>query len=549
MRLRLVNGLREDFEKIFTGSNHSTSPFYRHPDGIRFSPSLRDDYRLPPGAGKNRCLPADALHAPDRRRPLPAVRGAKSQFKKTLRLSLPAPNRTYSGVLSRKSWEVPHCSPDDATACIWNDHRSQVRMCIRPLGSARNRPARFFTSRTDFGTFETARTRDAVPVPCRDFQPLQDAMHYQNVCLEAFGYTLPQEIVTSEEIERRLEPLYRRLRLPAGRLELMSGIGERRFWEPEVLPSDKSVESGEKALRAAGLERRHVGALIHGSVCRDYLEPATACRVHHRLGLPPACTIYDVSNACLGLLNGILQAANMIELGHVRAALVVGTESSRPLIETTIETLNRDLSLTREAVKSAVASLTIGSGSCAVLLTDRELSRTGNRLFAAAVRCIPIIMNSAIATATKPSGAGCIHSWTRIRKSCSTRESRRAWRPLPTSCETRAGRQTKSIGRFATRSARASQADARIPGTRPTRRFHYLPLAGQHRIRGLADRHGHRSGCGFVRAGDNLALLGIGSGINSVMLGVRWQKRGRLPVAASRKTRVDMPAVNVTVTA
>ena len=29
---------------------------------------------------------------------------------------------------------------------------------------------------------------------------------------------------------------------------------------------------------------------------------------------------------------------------------------------------------------------------------------------------------------------------------------------------------------------------------------------------------------GHGRAGDKLALLGIGSGINSVMIGVRWQK-------------------------
>ena len=49
-------------------------------------------------------------------------------------------------------------------------------------------------------------------------------MLYQNVCLEAFAYTLPDEIVTSAEIESRLEPLYRRLRLPEGRLELMTGI-------------------------------------------------------------------------------------------------------------------------------------------------------------------------------------------------------------------------------------------------------------------------------------------------------------------------------------
>ena len=219
-------------------------------------------------------------------------------------------------------------------------------------------------------------------VPCRL------AMQYQNVCLEAIACTLPGEIVTSEEIEARLDPLYRRLRLPEGRLELMTGIVERRFWPPGRLPSEKSVETAEKAIRIAGIEKRHVGALVHGSVCRDFLEPATACGVHHRLGLPSSCAVYDVSNACLGLLNGVVQVANMIELGQIRAGVVVGTESSRGLVETTIRQLNADTSLSRSDIKLAVASLTIGSGSAAIVLCDRELSRTGNRLLGGVMRSV-----------------------------------------------------------------------------------------------------------------------------------------------------------------
>jgi len=211
-------------------------------------------------------------------------------------------------------------------------------------------------------------------------------MRYQNVCLEAFAYTLPEEVVSSEQIEAWLEPLYRRLRLPEGRLELMSGIRERRFWAPGTLPSEKSLDTAEKAIRIAGVDKREIGALVHGSVCRDFLEPATACGVHHGLGLPGDCIVYDVSNACLGILNGIVQVANMIELGQIRAGVVVGTESSRSLVETTIERLNRDDSLSRRDVKLAIASLTIGSGSAAVVLVDRELSQTGNRLLGGAVQ-------------------------------------------------------------------------------------------------------------------------------------------------------------------
>ncbi len=205
-------------------------------------------------------------------------------------------------------------------------------------------------------------------------------MIYRHVCLESVGFALPDEVVTSAEIEQRLAPLYERLRLPKGRLEMMTGIRERRFWPAGMLPSVKSVASGEQAICAAGIDRLKIGALIHGSVCRDFLEPATAAAVHHRLQLPRDCLVYDVSNACLGLLNGMIQVANMIELGQIRAGLVVGTESARPLVETTIERLNGDPAITRAGLKPAIASLTIGSGSAAALLVHGDDSRSQCRL-------------------------------------------------------------------------------------------------------------------------------------------------------------------------
>jgi 3-oxoacyl-[acyl-carrier-protein] synthase-3 len=97
--------------------------------------------------------------------------------------------------------------------------------------------------------------------------------------------------------------------------------------------------------------------------------------------------IYDVSNACLGLLNGMVQIASMIELGQIRAGVVVGTECGRELVDNTIEILNADTSLTRETVKNFIASLTIGAASAAIVLCDEELSRTGNRLTTAIVHC------------------------------------------------------------------------------------------------------------------------------------------------------------------
>ncbi|MCA9130575.1 MAG: 3-oxoacyl-ACP synthase III [Planctomycetales bacterium] len=211
-------------------------------------------------------------------------------------------------------------------------------------------------------------------------------MLFQRVNIESIGFTLPPEVYASSDIEELLKPAYQRLRLPAGRLELMSGIRERRFWPRGTSISHPSLRSAQLALEGSSISPDEIGCLIHASVCRDYLEPATACSVHAGLGLSADCWVYDLSNACLGLLSGMVQIATLIELGAIRAGVVVGTESSRNLVESTVNTLNQDLSLTRQSIKPSFASLTIGSGSCAIVLADRELSQTDNRLHACVAR-------------------------------------------------------------------------------------------------------------------------------------------------------------------
>jgi 3-oxoacyl-[acyl-carrier-protein] synthase-3 len=350
-------------------------------------------------------------------------------------------------------------------------------------------------------------------------------MKYHKVCIEAVGYTLPDEIVTSDEIERRLEPLYRRLRLPEGRLELMTGIRERRFWPAGTLPGDISVESAARAIRLAELDVQHVGALIHGSVCRDYLEPATACGVHHRLDLPSECLVYDVSNACLGILNGIVQVANMIELGQIRAGIVVGTEIGRPLVETTIAALNADESLTRDQVKLAVSSLTIGSGSAAVVLTDRQLSRTGNRLLAATARANT--SGHELCRSGRDESVGCD-----MRPLMETDSQRLLQEGVSTGVATFAafldelGWSRDDIDKTFCHQVGAAHRKLMLEslGLDPTIDFASFETLGNTGAVALPLTLALGIEQGHLKQNDHAALLGIGSGINSIMLAVDWQR-------------------------
>jgi 3-oxoacyl-[acyl-carrier-protein] synthase-3 len=364
-------------------------------------------------------------------------------------------------------------------------------------------------------------------------------MHYQHVCVETFASTLPDEIVTSEQIETWLAPLYERLKLPPGRLELMTGIRQRRFWPRGMLPSEKSVETGEKAIRTAGIDRRQIGALVHASVCRDYLEPATAASVHQRLGLPSDCLIYDVSNACLGILNGMLQVANMIELGQIRAGLVVGTEGSRQLVETTIRHLNETQTLTRDDMKLAVASLTIGSASAAVLLCDRELTRTHNRLTTAVARANTQFCDLCHSGRDEAAADG--------MQPLMTTDSERLMREGVALAEEAftdflavAGWSADEIDKtfcHQVGSAHRKLLFAAL-GLDPRIDFGTLEFLGNTGSAALPVSAALGIERGHLKPGDRVALLGIGSGINTLMLGVEWQTSPvevDAPQARSRK--------------
>jgi 3-oxoacyl-[acyl-carrier-protein] synthase-3 len=350
-------------------------------------------------------------------------------------------------------------------------------------------------------------------------------MRYRHVCIESLGYSIPEEIIRSDEVEQRLAPLYQRLKLPEGRLELMSGIQERRLWPRESRPSDHSIVSGRKAIESAEIDPQQIGCLIHGSVCRDQLEPATACRVHHALALPENCLVYDISNACLGLLNGILQVANLIELGQIKAGLIVGTEDSRTLLESTIAELNRDQSLTRDAVKPAFASLTIGSASAAVLLAHESVSRTKNHLTAAAGRAHTA--HHELCAGGHAAGGG---NGSQILMQ--TDSEQLLAEGLAAGIETfsqfldASDWDREQIHKTICHQVGGTHRRMMLEslGLTPERDYATFPWLGNTGSVALPITLAMAVENGFIGEHEHVALLGIGSGINCVMLAVDWQR-------------------------
>ena len=187
------------------------------------------------------------------------------------------------------------------------------------------------------------------------------------------------EIVTSAWIDEQLVDVFERCNVRPGLLEEVAGITERRWWPEEMRFDTAAALAGEQAIVAAGIDRSRIGMLISTSVCKHHLEPSVACAVHHHLDLAPGCLNFDLGNACLGFVNAMHLAATSIDAGQIEYALIVDGEGSRHTQLQTIARLKEEAHGTGD-VYDEFASLTLGSGSAAMVLGSLEASPDAHRI-------------------------------------------------------------------------------------------------------------------------------------------------------------------------
>jgi len=346
-------------------------------------------------------------------------------------------------------------------------------------------------------------------------------MKYNDVFIDAFGYELPPNVITSDDLEKRLEPVISGAAAEQRQLEAITGIQERRFWDRGFRMSTGAIMAGRKALAASAVKPQDIGMLIYGGVCRDHLEPATACAVADGLDIGPQTEIYDVSNACLGVLNGIVQLANAIELGQIQTGMVVSCESARQIVEQTIDRLakTRDMGV----FKKSLATLTGGSGAVAVVLTHRRLADRGHHL-QGGVACsntryhrlciwgpdtgIPATMPLVMET----DSVAVLENGVALGKQTYRHFRQTIWndpeQPDKIICHQVGSTHQRTI------------LDAlKIPVEKDFTTYRYLGNIGTVSLPITAAIAAER---GFLKTGDKVGLFGIGSGLNCLLLGVRW---------------------------
>jgi len=178
------------------------------------------------------------------------------------------------------------------------------------------------------------------------------------------GAYIPEQRVTSREIMEQIDS-ENRFGLDVHWLERVTGIIERRVSDPGLEPSDIASLAALEALDCACCLVKDVDAIIYAGMTRDKVEPSTAHYVQHKLGAKNAIAL-DVSNACLGFMNGIHLMDALIATGQVRRGLIVTGEQGSRYVQNALELLinTRD----REMLNRLAAGLTLGDAGGAVLL-------------------------------------------------------------------------------------------------------------------------------------------------------------------------------------
>jgi 3-oxoacyl-[acyl-carrier-protein] synthase III len=188
------------------------------------------------------------------------------------------------------------------------------------------------------------------------------------VRIESLGIHLPEKRITMAEL---LAACRRRPRLD---LERITGGKEARIAEGEFA-GELAEKAAARALAMSRYRAEELDAVVCTSISKHdapdafTLEPATAVRVRRAIGARNAL-VFDVVNACAGMLTGIWVLQGLVRSGAIRRGLVVSGEQNLPLAWTATREL-------RHSLDRQLAALTLGDCGAAVIVDEATDPRHG----------------------------------------------------------------------------------------------------------------------------------------------------------------------------
>ncbi len=146
--------------------------------------------------------------------------------------------------------------------------------------------------------------------------------------LIGLGHYLPNKILTNDDLSHMVETNDEWIRT-------RTGIRMRHIAAKDETTSVLAGYAVEKALKNADLQPQDVDLLIVATVTPDNTTPSTAAKIAGKLGFRAGAVAFDISAACSGFVYALTLADNMIRLGQVKTAVIVGAECLSKIVDWT----------------------------------------------------------------------------------------------------------------------------------------------------------------------------------------------------------------------
>ena len=184
--------------------------------------------------------------------------------------------------------------------------------------------------------------------------------------ISGFACYLPPNVKTSEEtvplgtLPRGID--FKRLTRIESHHEVLEGQGSLEL----------AVEAAKQAIARSGVNKEDIDLVISCSVTKmsfefeNLIEPCLASHISAALNLN--AKTFDVGNACLGMVTGLMIADQRIKTGKIRHALIVAGEF---LTGALYEALGKNLLFNQKSI----ASLTIGDAGAAYVISSCDEDR------------------------------------------------------------------------------------------------------------------------------------------------------------------------------
>ncbi len=142
-----------------------------------------------------------------------------------------------------------------------------------------------------------------------------------------FGHYLPSKVLTNDDLSNMVETSDEWIRT-------RTGILSRHIAQDETT-SVIAENAALMAIKNAGISVQDVDLLILATVTTDNTTPSTAAKVARNLNMRAGSPVFDISAACSGFVYALTMADNMIRLGQIKTAVVIGAETLSKIVDWT----------------------------------------------------------------------------------------------------------------------------------------------------------------------------------------------------------------------